>query len=1111
MARCDRASPTVSAFVKTGPIRFFRQALKLAGTWLLSSFGVPCFAQFQGVTHAPDLVPVRIAYHRYELDHRLHVLPHEEGKGVDYLMFGAMVTNFVRVLPPVGKRSESPASGHLESPTEPADLLRQYLSWDRWTTEHGLAGNKVRALLQSRDGSFWIGTDRGVTRFDGAQFKVLTPENTPGLTEAVPIRDFFEDDAGRLWIGSSVGLQCLAAGSMVSFPGDAALREAKINDLARRSSGGFWLATDVGLGIWDGHELRPMAVSGIERPVCLAESSSGTLWVASIPNALFEIDPVSGRIVSTRGTAGFQSYRTQPLDVFGMMMDRRGTPWLGWAEQYRNGLPGKPLRVDFAGFSATAQLVPHHARFAEDRRGDVWATVESGPGGLVCFSDEPSRSVHLPLGVPPAYTGCILVDREDSIWVGGWNGLTRLRSIPFRTLQLGSNDRERSVYTTSVGADGRLWIGGDNWFAEMAGHELAFYDLQPHQISPTVICDGPLGSVWVGLRGGGILELPGDRHGRSQTVDLRPAWTELGPIHALHAGAGGSLWVASATGLHHMTAPGVIGKVEGFDRADTSALAEDGAGSLWIGTRSGEVWECGPEGCRRHTLPEGVKSGPIQGMTLDADESLWVGVGETLLRFKGRRWDKFGVDASLPGEPIHGLIEDQHARLWILHAAGVSRVARSELDAWLLDPETLPSVAHFGASSGISSLEGRGTSQPCARTADGRLWFARRNGVCVVQPKDCPSGTVMPQVRLETLLVDGEEVPVTGFLTLPAGSGRRVEIVHSVDSLLSPQQMVVRHRLEGYETSWHDSGPQRRARYSRLPPGRYQFIAQARNAEGQWGQASALFTFRVAPHFWQAWYFYPALAGFAALGTAGWARWRLNRQRRCLEHERSQALERERTRIARDLHDHLGALLAETALSGGLSAEARLRLQQSLEELGDLIWLVSPENDSAGGWADFVSHYASRFLASAGLSLELDVVVPNPEQPLSGVVRHELASMLKEALRNILQHASATRVWIRTSASADEISLTIRDDGQGFDPIRLTEEPEPGAVSSLRGHGLLHLQARSASLGGTCRFDSTPGKGTTVDVAVPARPLPTERTSEWLWTLEDQPQRDRTS
>lgn len=1078
---------------------------------LLGSFGVSCWAQFQGVTFAPDSVPLRVSYHRYELDHRLHFLPTEAGKGIDFLTYGAGITNLLWVSPPAAGITESSASLHPQSPTEPADLLRQYLTWDRWTTEHGLAGNKIRALLQSRDGYLWIGTDRGVTRFDGAQFKVLTPENTPGLTEAVPIRAFFEDETGRIWIGTSVGLQCLAAGEMVSFPGDTALREAKINDLGRRSTGGFWLATDAGLGVWDGHELHPLAVPGIERPVCLAESSSGTLWVACIPDAVHEIDPQSGQMVSTRGTAGFQSYRNQPLDVFGMMIDRRGNPWLGWAEQYRDGIPGIPLRVAFGGFSATAQLVPCHARFAEDRWGDVWATVQSGSGGLVCFSVDPSKSAHLPLGAPSAYTSCILVDREDSIWVGGWNGLTRLRSIPFRTLQLGSNDHKRSVYTTSVGADGRLWLGGDNWLAELAGHELAFYDLQPHRISPTAICDGPLGSVWVGLRDGGILELPGDRRRRCQSIDLRPTCMELGPIHALHAGREGTLWLASATGLHHMTASRVIATVEGFDRTDTSALAEDSAGSLWIGTRSGEVWERGTEGCRRHALPEGAGSGPVRGMTLDADGGLWVGVGKTLLRFKGGRWDGFGVAAGLPEDEIHGVVEDKHARLWILHAVGVSRVARRELDAWLRDPEALPGIAYFGASSGITDLDGRETSQPCARTADGRLWFARRNSVCVVQPKDFPSDTTMPEVRLETFLVDGEEVPVTGSLTLPAGSGRRVEIVHSVDSLLSAQQMVVRHRLEGYETSWRDSGPQRRARYVRLPPGPYQFIAQARNAEGRWGQASTLFTFRVAPHFWQAWYFYPALAGVTALSVVGWARWRLTRQRRRLEHERGQALEQERTRIARDLHDHLGALLAETALSGGLSPEARLRLKQSLEELGDLIWLVSPENDSARGWADFVSNYASRFFANAGLSLDLDVVVPNSEQPLSGVVRHELGSMLKEALRNILQHAGATQVWIRTSVTADQISLTIRDDGQGFDPSKLTEEPQPGAMPSLRGHGLLHLQARSASLGGSCCIDSTPGKGTTVDVAVPVRPVPTERASEWMGTLKDLSQRDRTT
>jgi|GEM_PF-2619134 len=271
------------------------------------------------------------------------------------------------------------------------------------------------------------------------------------------------------------------------------------------------------------------------------------------------------------------------------------------------------------------------------------------------------------------------------------------------------------------------------------------------------------------------------------------------------------------------------------------------------------------------------------------------------------------------------------------------------------------------------------------------------------------------------------------------------------------------------------------------------------------------FTFRIAPHFWQAWYFFPAIAGVAAFSAAGWARWRLTRQRRRLEHEHKVALKRERTRIARDLHDHLGALLAETALSSGLSADARLRLNQSLEELGDMIWLVSPENDTAGGWVDFASSYAARLLASAGIALDLDVVVPNPAQPLPGFVRHELASILKESLRNILQHASATGVLIRTSVEPERISLSLQDDGHGFDPSRLPGAIESGPVPSLRGHGLVHLRERCASLGGTCRIESAPGQGATVEVVVPARPVGAERASDWIRSLGDLTHRDRTA
>lgn len=352
---------------------------------------------------------------------------------------------------------------------------------------------------------------------------------------------------------------------------------------------------------------------------------------------------------------------------------------------------------------------------------------------------------------------------------------------------------------------------------------------------------------------------------------------------------------------------------------------------------------------------------------------------------------------------------------------------------------------------------------------------------------------------------------MTGLVTLPPGSGRRIEIVHSVDSLAAPQRMLLRHRLEGHESSWHDSGLSRRARYVNLAPGRYRFHAQARNADGRWGPASVLCEFRIAPHFWQAWYFYPVLAGAALAGAAGWSRWRLIRQQHRLEQERTAALEQERTRIARDLHDHLGALLAEMALSSGLSADAQLRLKQSLEELGDLIWLVSPENDTAGGWADFASSHASRFLGSAGITLDLEVLVPNPAQPLSGVLRHELAAVLKESLRNVLQHAGATRVRLQTVVRADEISLTLEDDGRGFEPSRPPNPVESAPVPSRRRHGLTSLRARAASLGGTCRIESAPGKGTKIKVTVPTRVVPADRIAEWLGSLGNPPQGNRTA
>ncbi len=1055
-------------------------------------------AQFQGTTWSLDPAAYRISNYRFELDGRLHPVPPHPEKGVVSMAFGVPITNLVLTVPSQSEPGDPGVAYRFGDPEPPgagagAGLpvvpLRRHLRCDRWTTEHGLAGNKIRALLQTRDGYLWIGTETGLTRFDGVRFQVIDAGNTPGMPrDAEPVRALVEDDAGRIWIGMERGLLALEAGGVAAFDGDASLRSAKVNGFARRIAGGFWVATDRGVGFWDGRALRGIDVPGIGRPTCLAESQEGRLWIGS-QGALHALDPATGRLTSLRDTQAFGRYAGHELNVYGLMFDQRGRPWIGWGDRHPDLSHPSSDRVDLGAGMAPAFLVPENARFTEDRRGDVWATVQSGPGGVICFSDVPGRTAHLPLGLGPEATSCILHDREGSLWVGGWQGLTRLKAVPFSSLQLESRLDRKEFFTASVGTDGSVWFGGDRCIAHLRGRELRYFDLDPLASAPTAICDGPFQSTWVGLRSGGILQIPTDRRRFSQPFEVPPRFRELGEIHALHRGRGGDLWISSESGLHRMAAPDAVRAVPGFDRDDGICLLEDPEGTLWIGTRSGDLIELGPAGLRIHSPDAVAPRSRIGSLCRTPDGKLWLGTGRGVLRFAEGIFSQLGPDSGVPQSDVYGLAADDFGRLWFSHATGVSRVAAREIDRWLSDSNCVPSVAHLGSSQGVAPGTGRSRSQPCVRTPDGRLWFVRRGGVGMVDPSEIALEGPAPQVWLEAFLVGGEEVPLTQTQTqaarLPPGGGRHLEFRFTTTSLHSPAKVLLRYRLEGHEATWNTSGSERRASYTRLPPGNYTFRVQARNHEGRWSERDALLTFRIAPHLWQTPYFYPAGAGAAAVLVVGWAGWRLKRQRRRLDDQRRQALEHERLRIARDLHDHLGAFLAETALTDGMPPSARHGLHQSLDELGDLIWLVSPHHDTLGGWGGFVSQYSSRVASAAGLALDLEVDLPNPSGRLDGTIRHEWVAMLKEILRNVLQHSGATRVSVHTTADPHNLTLSVRDDGRGFEPTRAEGAEGTGSVPGFRGNGLANLRDRSERLGGSCRIESAPGRGTLVEITAP--------------------------
>jgi len=405
-------------------------------------------------------------------------------------------------------------------------------------------------------------------------------------------------------------------------------------------------------------------------------------------------------------------------------------------------------------------------------------------------------------------------------------------------------------------------------------------------------------------------------------------------------------------------------------------------------------------------------------------------------------------------------------------------------------------------------LECAGGSQPShGQTRDGRLWFPTSRGLAVIDPGGFRTNELAPPVIIESLAIAGTNWWNNDELARPARvpPGRqRFEVRFTAVSFIAPERVRFRYRLEGMDEAWTEivSGP-RTATYNLVPPGEYTFRVTACNSDGVWNTAGARLPFSVLPHFWQTWSFQIGVSLLAALTLGGVVR-RLTRRRyrdKLEQIERQRAVERERSRIARDIHDDIGAgltritLISQTAnedLANSSLAAAHLhRIDATARELTkaleEIVWAINPKHDTLDSLANYLGRFAQDFGSTAGLRCRIDIPTQLPPWPLTAEVRHNLFLAFKEALHNVVRHAGARQINVDLRLTSEGFTLAVEDDGRGFEcPVDRGAISENGPVRGTvgGGNGLSNMARRLEEIGGRCEIHSAPGAGTTVRFVV---------------------------
>jgi signal transduction histidine kinase/streptogramin lyase len=798
--------------------------------------------------------------------------------------------------------------------------------------------------------------------------------------------------------------------------------------------------------------------------------------------------------------------------IQGLGEDDDGTLLIGWQGGIHRFVDGKTEAYKLP--DAVGQF--RAQRMLRDRDGGLWIGTQHQ--GLVHLHQGKTDVFSLSEGLSGEDVYTLFEDREGSIWVATPNGLDRFRDFAIATFNV--NQGLSSVFVGSVLAarDGSVWLGTfgglNRWnngqltiYREQSGHAMTGV----REIVGSGLPDKGVGSlfqdargrIWVStLQSFGYLE-----NDRFISISGIPG----GNVLAITQGRAGNLWIANETlGLFRLTPQAEVEQIPWprlGHKDHASVLAADPSQGVWIGFFLGGIAYLAADGTIRasYTAADGLGDGRVNHLRFDQDGTLWAATDRGLSRLKQGRLVTLTSKNGLPCDTVHWAMEDDDHSFWLYTACGLVRIARPELDALVAavdqnkDARRTIQARVFDSSDGVKTVAIGGHYSPqVAKSSDRKLWFLPWDGVSVIDPRHLGANQLPPPVHIEQITADRKTYDTTSYangrLPLPALI-RDLQIDYTALSLIAPEKVLFRYKLEGHDSDWQDVGTRRQAFYNDLPPRNYRFRVMACNNSGVWNEAGAFLDFSIAPAYYQTWWFLVSCAAaFLALLAAAY-QLRLRQVARQFNIRLEERVA-ERTRIARDFHDTLlqsfqGVLLKFHAVTYKLPdrSEAREMLESVIDQAQQA---VTEGRDAVQGLrsSTVVTNELAQAISGLGEELVADqtgrhppdfrVIVEGASRDLVPLVRDEVYRIAGEALRNAFRHAQAGRIEVEIQYAKRQLRLWVRDNGKGIDPKVLAEGGREGH------YGLAGMHERAKLVGGRLAVLSKLDSGTEVELTIPA-------------------------
>jgi ligand-binding sensor domain-containing protein/signal transduction histidine kinase len=972
----------------------------------------------------------------------------------------------------------------------PLTAAAERLPFRHYGVGDGLVQSRVAVIHQDGKGYLWFGTLEGLSRFDGHQF--VNYGTADGLDHPT-INAIAEDQNGGLWFGTNGGgvahlLDLPARGDdgrhrrLQSHRVGESRESNRVNALGFDAAGTLWCATDHGFyrAVRAAHGTPAFELVIPHRIAANSMAAlmdrRGHLWFGYF-DGLIEI--VDGRVITHAPPPSVGD------NVVGLVEDPNGVLLVAFGEglyefvapRDRTG-PGQWSRVG-------VRLLPGQqiGSLAYDRKGKLWIGTTKG---LVRFAEPDQDTYTAAQGLALPDVLALTIDRDGSLWVGTPAGVSKLPDETIVTFTRSDGLPGDDVPLVIEARDGRIYASTQLGLVEIADGRVRLVtgsDRAPFDSADYLVAQDAREDWWIGTTAG-LFRFPGPtvQFARGQRVRVaagpalrasRYANDEGRVIFMLYADDAGGLWAGVGDKVYRWDGLRAWHPILDVDHG-ASGLLRDRSGALWVTTSKPEIrrWQNG----RSSLLQPAAGLPEIQARSLFQDSRGWLWIGLRTMGVSVTRnpdsdqptFVNYSTKDGLASDTVWAITEDEEGRMYLGTGRG--------LDQW--DPAT-GRIRHITTADGLAG----DVINHCLTDGRGDIWVATNGGVSRIDPRTLKSTTRAPNVYLVHVSAAGQElaIPPTGTRDLrpPAlqswQSNLRVEYV-GVDFQNTPPRY--QYKLDDIDREWSGANDQRALHYARLPPGSYRLLIRAVMPNGAASEPARL-EFRILAPFWQRWWFMMLAVGL--LVSVAFALHRL-RLRQVL------AIEGVRRQIATDLHDEVGAGLAQIAIlsevaqrkaardAEPLLSESAMLARALRESMGDIVWAVDPRQDRLADLVQRMKQTAFNALQSNGLRVEFSASerAELMRATLSPDRKRQLLLIFKEAVTNIARHAHASHVQARLSVDARTLRLTIEDDGQGFTPSL-----------SPSGRGLENMRRRAVAMKGHMEIASSRDSGTCIRVSVP--------------------------